>query len=105
MTSPDISEKRRVEISVLRAPHWVPIFVVAAAVISFVPFFVGFLLGLSVSSDIVFGVYALISGVAADVVLRRRFGRTLLVWQRPRIPFVAFWIALCSYVILFSPLE
>ena len=76
-----------------------------AALISVVPFLVGFLFGASVGSDVVFGVYALISGVAADVIVRRRFNRLLLLWRRPRVPFILFWVALCGYVILFRPLE
>ncbi len=104
MDNQEISEKEAAQISVFSAPYWVPIFVAMAAAISFVPFFIGFLLGFSVSSDIVFGVYALISGLAADQILRRGFKRTLLLWQRPRITFAALWIVLCAYIILFRPL-
>ena len=95
---------REAEILVLTAPHWASVFVALAAVLSLVPFFVGFLLGFSVASDVVFGVYALISGVAADMILRWKPGRVLLAWRRPRIPFIALWVALCAYVIVFQPL-
>ena len=67
-------QKTARKITVLTAPHWTGAFVVMSAVLSLVPFIVGFLLGLSVASDVVFGFYALISGVAADQILRRGLG-------------------------------
>lgn len=98
-------EPRKTEVSVLTAPHWATAFLVFAAVLSLVPFFVGFLLGFSVASDVVFGVYALISGLAADLILRWKPGWVLVVWRRPRVPFIALWVVLCGYVILFRPFE
>jgi uncharacterized membrane protein len=64
---------------------------------------VGFVAGLSVANTSVFGLYALISGVLADVGIRRWLRRTLVVFQSPRVPFVALWVALCLYVIVFTP--
>jgi hypothetical protein len=95
----------REEVSVLLSPHWITIFLAIAVVASLVPFFAGFMFGLSVSHDRVFGVYALISGVLADCLIRWRFRRLLLLFTRPRVPFVVLWIVLCLYVIVFTPLE
>ena len=97
--------QKKIDTLVLTAPQWPAVFVALAMILSLVPFIVGFLLGLSVASDVVFGIYALISGIAADMILRWKPGRILLVWRRPRIPFVAFWVALCAYVILIQPFE
>ena len=95
----------KTETSILTAPHWMFAFIAIAAAISLVPFLVGFILGFSVASDVVFGAYALMSGVAADVLLRSKLDRVLVAWHRPRIPFIALWIVVCAYIILFGPFE
>jgi hypothetical protein len=92
-------------ILVLTSPNWVVAFVTLAMAISLVPFSAGFLLGLSVASDVVFGFYALTSGLAADAILRAKFRKALLAWQQPRIPLIALWAVLCFYVIVFQPLD
>lgn len=97
--------KNRQETSVLTSPHWLGVFVAIAAVTSFVPFLFGFMLGLSVANDSVFGAYALISGGFADFIVRSKFGKVLLVFRKPRIPFIIFWIFLCLYIIVFNPLH
>lgn len=104
MHTPDEQETDD-EILAITAPQWATAFVMLAAMLSTVPFLIGFLFGASVSSDLVFGFYALISGVAADRILVKKFNRRLLFWRRPRITFVLFWIALCGYVMLFQPLQ
>ena len=92
-------------VSVLTSPHWLGVFFLIAVPASAVPFIVGFMLGLSVSSDIVFGVYALLSGTFADLLLRWRFRKALMALLTPPIPFMVVWLMLCLYVILFQPLE
>jgi hypothetical protein len=98
-------EPRRQEVSVLTSPHWIAVFLAIAVPSSLVPFFIGFLCGLSVAHDFVFGFYALISGVFSDCMIRWRFGRVLVAFKSPRIPFIIFWILLCLYVMLFTPFE
>lgn len=95
----------RREVLVFSSPHWVAIFFAIAVPASLVPFYIGFLLGLSVAHDVVFGVYALLSGVFADFVIRMGFKRLLVVFRKPRIPFLALWIVLCIYIMVFTPFE
>jgi len=90
-------------VSVLTEPHWVAAFMALAVVLSFVPFAVGFVMGLSVTNTSVFGAYALISGVLADLLFRRILRKVLVVVRSPNIPFVALWVGLCAYVIVFTP--
>ena len=92
-------------ISVYSSPQWLIAFFMIAIPTSTLPFFVGFIMGFSVASDIVFGVYALISGLIADIVLRWKFKRALMVWIKPKVPFNVIWILLCLYVITFQPLD
>ena len=99
------AEPSRQEVSVLTAPHWIATFVLIAVPTSLVPFFVGFLAGLSVAQDVVFGLYALVSGAFADFIIRWRFGKVLLVLREPRIPFIVFWALLCLYVMVARPFE
>ena len=93
------------EVSVLTSAHWTAAFFCIAVPASFVPLIVGYFLGFSVASDPIFGIYALISGLFADVVLRWKFKKALMVWRKPRIPFNVLWVLLCFYVILFQPLD
>ena len=98
-------ENKRQEVSVLTSPHWIAVFLAIAVPTSLVPFLIGFMLGLSVGRDFVFGLYALLSGAFSDYIIRWRFGRVLVVFRRPRIPFIILWILLCLYVMLFAPFE
>ena len=86
-----------------REPQWIVVFLLLTQVISLVPVLIGSLLGYTLESDIMMGIYAAFSGVAADSVLRRAFHRLLLLWHQPRIPFLAFWVGLCTFVILIQP--
>jgi hypothetical protein len=86
-----------------REPHWIVVFLLLTQVISLVPVVIGSLLGYTLESDMVMGIYAAFSGVAADSVLRRAFRRLLLLWHQPRIPFLAFWIGICAFIILIQP--
>lgn len=90
-------------IQVLTAPHWVAAFFMMAVPISFLPFFIGFALGFSVADDLVFGLYALLSGLAADAILRFRLRVRLVLWSQPRIDFIVLWVLLCFYVMLVKP--
>ena len=91
--------------SVLGTPYWLGVFLAIAVPASLVLLVPGFLLGLSVSDDVVFGTYALISGALADFIIRTKFRRVLVVFERPRVPFIAAWALLCLYVAVFSPFE
>ena len=95
----------REEILILTSPHWIAVFMAIAVPTSLVPFLIGFIFGLSVAQDFVFGLYAMVSGVFADFVIRRRYGRVLVVFRKPRIPFIGLWVLLCLYVMLFAPFE
>ncbi len=105
MAESDKAQTERADISVLAAPHLLGVFIALAATISVVPFLIGFLLGFTVASDIVFGFYALISGIAADMVLRWKPGWALVTWHRPRIPFIVVWLVFCIYIMVFQPLD
>lgn len=98
-------KSKREETSVLTSPQWVGIFLAIAVLASFVPFFLGFLLGLSVTHDAVFGTYAVLSGAFADFIIRVKLRRVLLAVRSPRIPFIALWFLLCAYIIAFRPFE
>jgi hypothetical protein len=98
------TEERSDSTVVVTSAGWVTAFVVLAAVLSLIPFLAGFLLGFSVASDVVFGFYALISGLAADLILRVKYRKALIVWRDPRIPFVVLWAVLCLYIMAFQPL-
>ena len=91
--------------SVFTEPHWIAIFMAIAIPASLIPFALGFVLGLSVTRDAVFGAYALISGIFADYIIRAKLGRALVLLSNPRIPFVVLWILLCVYVVVFRPFE
>lgn len=91
--------------SVFVSPQWVAVFMAIAVPASLVPFALGFMLGLSVTNDEVFGSYALVSGLFADYAIRAKFGRVLVLLSSPRIPFIALWIPLCFYVVAFRPFE
>ena len=93
------------EKSVLTSPHWIAIFLAIAIPASLVLLLIGFILGLSVAQDFVFGLYALLSGAFADFVIRWRFRRVLVVFSKPRIPFIILWVLLCFYVMLLTPFE
>jgi hypothetical protein len=96
---------KREAISVLTSPHWIAIFLAIAVPTSLVALLFGFIFGLSVAQDFVFGLYALVSGVFADFIIRWRFKRVLVVFKKPKIPFVIPWALLCFYVMLFTPFE
>jgi hypothetical protein len=96
---------KREETSVLTSPHWLAIFIAIAVPTSLIPLLIGFVFGLSVAQDFVFGLYALISGAFADFVIRWRFGRVLVVFRKPKIPFIILWVLLCFYVMLFTPFQ
>ena len=102
---PIAGKKQREEISVLTSPHWLGAFVAISVVTSFVPFLIGFMLGLTVANDSVFGTYALVSGGFADFIIRSKFGIVLLVLPKPKIPFIMFWVLLSLYVIVFKPFQ
>ena len=89
--------------NIVLAPHLLTGFVILSAFVSIVPFLFGFLLGLSVSSDLVFGIYALISGVAVDLVFTKVFRLDLVVLASPRIRFVWLWAIMCGYIMIFEP--
>ena len=91
--------------SVITSPHWVGVFFAIAIATSFIPFFVGFFLGFSVASDIVFGVYALIGGVASYYVIKLLFRRKLVLLKQPEISFLMPWFVLIGYVLVFRPFE
>jgi hypothetical protein len=98
------TQDRTESIFVVTSAGWITVFVGLAIALSLIPFCVGFSLGFSVASDVVFGFYALISGLAADLILRVKYRKTLIVWRDPRIPFVVLWAVLCLYIMAFQPL-
>jgi len=101
----DPKKKEKQEVWVLTSPQWITTFFAIAVPASLIPFIIGFMAGLSVAHDVVFGFYALLSGVFADFILRSKFNRVLLLLLKPRVPFIIFWLLLSLYVMLFSPLQ
>ena len=53
---------------------WNPVYIITCGVVSSVPFLIGFLLGFSVASDVVFGVYIIIGGFFGDMLFTRVYG-------------------------------
>lgn len=105
MTQTPAATSMNESVSVLTSPHWLGVFMGIAIACSLVPTIIGFLLGFSVRSDVVFGVYALFGGAAADGLIRWKLARSLVLFGRPRIPFISLWALLCLYVIVFRPFE
>lgn len=96
----------RRSIAVVTNPHWGGVFIALAVPISILPFAIGFALGFTVASDVVFGLYALISGLASDAIIRYKLNIDLNILPiGPRLPFILLWVLLCIYVILFRPFE
>jgi len=99
----ELPARREELVSVLSQPQWVAVFMALSVAVSLGVLLIGFIAGLSVANTSVFGGYALISGVIADVVLRRWLRKVLVVYGSPRVPFIALWFVLCMYVIVFAP--
>ncbi len=92
-------------VNIIFAPHWGTAFIILSAVISLVPMLIGFYLGFSVASDQVFAVYALISGVISDQILRMKFNIYLMISTKLKISFIWLWFLLCIYIFLANPLS
>lgn len=105
MNKGEVESEEKKEVSVLKSPHWLTVFFAIAVPASFVPLIIGFIFGLTVTNDHVFGIYALLSGTFADFIIRSKFKRALMVFQKPRVPFIMLWVLLCLYVIVFTPLQ
>jgi len=63
------------------------------------------LTGLSATSDRVFAIEALVSGLLADLAIRRFFRKRLVVAPKIEIPLVYVWPLLCVYIFLARPFE
>jgi hypothetical protein len=83
---------------------WTAIFLVIAAVAS-IPLHISLYLifRLSAASDVVFGIDALLGGIAADCILRMAWKRKLVFMKDLKIPVLWIWIPLCMYVMIAQP--
>ena len=85
---------------------WWGLYIGAAIVMSVVLLVVVlFPLGISVRSDFVFGVLALVSGLLADLIFRKGMKRKMMISRRIRYSILYAWIPLCLYVMIWQPLE
>jgi hypothetical protein len=90
----------------LNAPHWHALyFFVGGAVLIVVGLSVTVLTGMSATSDRVFAIEALLSGLITEQIFRRAFRRRLMFLEKPPIPFLLSWVLICAYVFLFRPFE
>lgn len=85
--------------------RWNPVYIITCALVSVIPFLIGFALGLSVASDIVFGVYVIIGGFFGDMLFTRVFGRTMRPFKGLNIRFRYLWLIIGPLVMIFKPFE
>lgn len=87
------------------ATIWGPVFVGSAIGVSLVlHLLVAVPLGFSASSDAVFGLEALLSGIVADQVLRRKLEVRLTV-KGKGAGILWIWVPLCLFVMATRPFE
>ncbi len=87
-------------------PHWGALFFLIGGILLLViGVSVRYILGLSAVSDRVFAIEALLSGLLAELVFRRRLNRKLVVAPKVEIPFFYLWPLLCLYVFIARPFE
>lgn len=84
---------------------WNPVYIITCGIVSGVPFLIGFLLGFSVASDIVFGVYVIIGGFFGDMLFTRIFNKTMLPYSGLKIRFRYLWLLIGPLVMVFKPFE
>lgn len=88
------------------SPQWGALFfIIGGAFLLLTGIPVRFLLDLSASSDRVFSIEALISGIGVELVFRRFLRRKLVVAPKLEIPFIYLWPLLCLYVFIATPFE
>ena len=84
---------------------WNPAYIITCALVSVVPFLIGFALGLSVASDVVFGVYVIIGGFFGDMLFTRVFGKTMRPFKGLNIRFRYLWLIIGPLVMILKPFE
>ena len=105
--SSDVARKENsLKTTYIIAPQWgVLFFLIGGAFLLVIGVAIRFLLGYSAASDQVFAIEALISGLAADLVIRRFIHRRLVIAPKVEIPFMYIWPLLCLYVFIMRPFE
>ncbi len=84
---------------------WNPVYIITCGVVSGVPFFIGFLLGFSVASDVVFGLYVIIGGFFGDMVFTRIFRKAMRPFPGLKVRFRYLWLIIGPLVMIFRPFE
>lgn len=84
---------------------WNIVYIITCALVSGVPFLIGFALGFSVASDVVFGVYVIIGGFFGDMLFTRVFGKTMMPFSGLKIRFRYLWLLIGPLVMLFKPFQ
>ena len=93
------------QVSLLR-PQWHALFfVIGGAVLIAAGLLVTILTGLSSSSDQVFAIEALFSGLTTEIIFRKVLKKRLIFLEILPIPFFYFWPILCLYIFVFRPFE
>jgi hypothetical protein len=100
----DNPNKEGLKTTYLIYPQWSALFfVIGGAFLLLIGISVRFILDLSASSDRVFAVEALLSGLLVELVFRRVLNRKLVLVPKLEIPFIYFWPLLCLYVFIAQP--
>lgn len=102
--------KRAEFFNVLTSPYWLvvflllslPIFILANQLEIYVQKFFDLR---QFSTDQKFAIYAMFSGIGADMFLRRWLKVALVLFRRPAIPFLFLWIFATIAMFLFEPFD
>jgi len=84
---------------------WNPVYIAFCVAVSVLPFFIGFLGRLSVSSDLVFGFYVIIGGCIGDVLFQKAFKRTMVLFPGVQVRIIYFWPMIGLVIMLLRPFE
>jgi hypothetical protein len=98
-------DNERLTVTHLIYPQWsILLLVVGGVTVVVLGVLAWLVLGVSATSDRVFAIEALLSGLSADQIFFRRFlRRRLVVAPKVAIPFLYLWPLVCLYVFLAQP--
>lgn len=80
-------------------------FIIGLIVLLLIGIAVRLITGLSSVDDHVFAVEALVSGLLAELIIKKWFHKELYLFPKLNIRFYYFWIVLSLYVFVFQPFE
>ncbi len=100
------TKKEDLKVTYIIYPHWAALFsLVGGVFVVVIGVSVWLISGLSASSDRVFAIEALLSGLLVDLGFRCILNRKLVLAPKLEIPFIYLWLLLCLYVFITQPLK